>query len=264
MTIFNNELKQIKRSTLIWASILAVLIIMMLPVYIRMVSGGGLPLDNISDNAFFESMGTSMEILVTPIGMYSFLTFFILFATSMYGMNLGLGMMTKEYRQSSADFLMTKPYSRTMIYFSKVMAAATSIVTIGLFYMAASLIAMRRSVETGFSMRSVALIALPIILVPLMMLFLGMLVGTVFSRLRTTIILSTGVIFLSYANGSVSRIAGIGALRYLSPLHYFNAASVIVDNVYETRFVLVFIVSCLVLVFLGLRIFQKKDIATVS
>lgn len=264
MTIFKNELTQIKRITLVWAVILAVLIIMMLPVYIRMVSGGSIPLDNISDNAFFESIGTSMELLVTPMGMYSFLTFFIMVATSIYGMNLGLGMMTKEYRQNSADFLMTKPYSRTAIYLSKIVAAAASIVTIGLVYMMASVMAMSLSGNAGFSVRTIALLALPVILVPLLFLFLGMLVGTVFSRLRTTIIISTGVVFFLYANGSVSRIAGIGALRYLSPLHYFNAASVIVDSMYETRFVFVFIIVCLVFVFLGHGIFRKKDIATVS
>ncbi len=264
MVILKNEIKQIKKITIIWSLILSFLIIIALPVYIDMVTGGSISIGNNSNNAFFETIGTSMEVLTTPIGMYSFLTFFTLVAFSIYGMNLGLGIMTKEYKQNSADFLMTKPYSRTTIYFSKMMVAALSIVIIGLFYIIVSFIAMKLSIDEGFSLLAVFLISLPIILIPLMFLFFGMLVGTIFPKIRTTIIISTGVVFLSYANGSVSRIAGIDALRYLSPLHYFNDTFVIINNMYEFRFVLVFIIVCLAFILCGHRIFQKKDIAIVS
>ena len=104
MVIFKNELKQIKKVTVIWSFILSALIIVALPVYIDMVSGGSIPIDSNTDNPFFESIGTSMDVLTTPIGVYSFLTFFILVAFSIYGMNLGLNIMTKEYKQNSADF----------------------------------------------------------------------------------------------------------------------------------------------------------------
>lgn len=69
---------------------------------------------------------------------------------------------------------------------------------------------------------------------------------------------------MSYANGSVSRIAGINELRYLSPLHYFNSSLVIKENAYEINFTLFFIVVCVVLILGGYQIFKKKDIAIVS
>lgn len=264
MVILKNEINQIKKITMIWSLVVSFLIIIMLPVYIDMVTGGSISIDNNTDNAFFESIGTSMEVLTTPIGMYSFLTFFMLVAFSIYGMNLGLGIMTKEYKQSSADFLMTKPYSRKTIYFSKMMAAALSIIVIGLFYLVASIIAMNLSIDKGFSLITIGLIALPIILIPLLYLLLGMLIGTVFPKIRTTVVISTGVVFMSYANGSVSRIAGINVLRYLSPLHYFNSSLVIKNNVYELNFAFFFIAVCIVLVLMGYQIFNKKDIAIVS
>jgi len=264
MVILKNEIKQVKKMTVIWAVILSLLIIMMLPVYINMVTAGNIPIDNITENAFFDSIGTSLEMLMTPMGMYSFLTFFMMTAFSIYGMNLGLGIMTKEYKQSSADFLMTKPYSRKTIYFSKMMAAALSIVVIGLLFLIASTVAMNLSIDTDFSLITLGMIALPMILIPLLFLFLGMLIGTVIPKLRTTIVTSTGVVFLSYACGSVSRIAMINMLRYLSPLHYFNSNQVIKENAYELNFIFVFILVCILLILAGYKIFNKKDIAVVS
>lgn len=189
MVIFKNELKQIKRVTMIWSLILSSLILLALPVYIDMVSGGSIPIDSNMDNSFFESIGTSMEVLTTPIGMYSFLTFFILVAFSIYGLNLGLSIMTKEYKQNSADFLMTKPFSRKTIYFSKMLAAVLSIIAIGLSYLIASVISMNLSIDSDFDIITLGLIALPIILIPLLYLLFGMLMGSVFPKIRTTIVI---------------------------------------------------------------------------
>ena len=264
MVIFKNELKQIKKVTVIWSFILSALIIVALPVYIDMVSGGSIPIDSNTDNPFFESIGTSMDVLTTPIGVYSFLTFFILVAFSIYGMNLGLNIMTKEYKQNSADFLMTKPYRRKTVYFSKMLAAALSIIAIGLSYLIASVIAMKLSADSDFEITTLGLVALPTILIPILYLLFGMLIGSIFPKIRTTITISTAIVFISYANGSVSRIAGIDILRYLSPLHYFNSSHVIKYNVYELNFVTFFILVCAVLILGGYQIFNKKDIVTVS
>ncbi len=265
MAIFKNEIKQIKNITMICTIILAVLITLMLPVYIQMVTGAGSgPVENLNTNLFNESLGTSIEILSTPLGMYSFLTFFILFATSIYGMNLGLGIMTKEYKQSSADFLMTKPFSRTSIYYSKLVAGALSIIIIGSFYLIASFGAMKLATDDEIRILTLILIALPTILVPLLFLFLGMLFGTIFPKIRTTIIISTGIVFLTYANGSMSRFVGIGILEYLSPLHYFNGATVIMNNSYETKFILMFLLLCVLFILIGHHIFQNKDIEVLS
>lgn len=69
---------------------------------------------------------------------------------------------------------------------------------------------------------------------------------------------------MSYANGSVSRIAEINVLRYLSPLHYFNSSLVIKNNMYELNFALFYIAVCVVLILGGYQVFNKKDIAIVS
>ncbi len=73
-------------------------------------------MESLSDLLFFDSIGLNMEILNTPMGIYYFLTFFIMFACASNGFNKGLGIMTKEYKQNSADFLLTKSMEAEGMY----------------------------------------------------------------------------------------------------------------------------------------------------
>ncbi len=264
MVIFKFEIRQLRKSIIAWSLALSAAIYLMLPVYIKMIANAADGMELIGDNAFFDSVGISMEVLSTPMGIYYFLTFFIMFACAINGFNMGLGVMTKEYKQNSADFLITKPWSRGNVYMSKFLASVVQAVVVGIFYIAASYASMMRGTTDVFNSRALVMIAVSIIMVQLLFLTLGMLIGTIFPKIRATLPVSTGVVFVSYATGSMSRITGIDFLRYLSPIHYFNGSSIILTSAYESKYI--FALAALLLLFLaaGYQIFRKKDIELVS
>jgi len=78
---------------------------------------------SLQDNPMMEAMGISAENFFSPLGMYAFLSSFLMLAASIHAINLGLSIITKEHMQNTADFLMTKPYSRKQIFLSKMAAA---------------------------------------------------------------------------------------------------------------------------------------------
>jgi ABC-2 type transport system permease protein len=265
MVIFKFEMKQLKKSIVIWALALSSAIFFMLPVYIKMITTAANDMESITDNTFFESIGLNMEILSTPMGIYYFLTFFIMFACAINGFNKGLNSMTKEYRQNSADFLMTKPWSRGNVYVSKFSASALEAIITGVFYTVMSYVSMYRgTTDSSFNIKTLLLIAVSITLVQILYLAFGMLIGTIFPKIRASLPISTGVVFVSYATGSMSRIVGINLLRYLSPLHYFNGSTIITTASYELKYIAALIILTLLFLAVGYQIFCKKDIALVS
>jgi|LSQX01.2.fsa_nt_gb ABC-2 type transport system permease protein len=264
MVIFKFEMRQLKKSIIMWSLILSAAIYLMLPVYIKMVTTAVNGMESFGDNVFFESIGVNMEILSTPMGIYYFLTFFIMFACAINGFNKGLNIMTKEYKQNSADFLMTKPWSRGNVYISKFSAVAIETIIIGIFYTIISYVSMVRGTSDIFNPKSLILIAVSITLVQLLFLSFGMLIGTIFPKIRATLPISAGVVFVSYATGSMSRIVGINLLRYFSPLHYFNGSFIISTVSYEGKYVGALIVLLLLFFVAGYQIFCKKDIMLVS
>lgn len=264
MVIFKFEMIQLKKSIIIWSVILSISIYLMLPVYINMIANAANGMESLGDNSFFESIGLNMDVLLDPMGIYFFLTFFIMFACAINGLNMGIKIMTKEYMQNSADFLMTKPWSRGKVYVSKFSAAAVEAIIIGVLYTIMSYLGMIKGTNDIFNTKILVFIAASITLVQLLFLAFGMLFGTIFPKIRATLPVSAGVVFVSYATGSMSRIVGIELLRYLSPLHYFNGSEIILTASYEGKFILA--LSILLLLFLGVgyNLFCKKDIALVS
>ncbi|MDF2616283.1 MAG: hypothetical protein K0Q47_938 [Sedimentibacter sp.] len=264
MVIFKFEMRQLKKSIIIWSLALCTAIFFMLPVYIKMITSAGYGMESFSDNTFFDSLGLNMDILNTPMGIYYFLTFFIMFACAINGFNKGLTIMTKEYKQNSADFLLTKPWSRGNVYVSKFSASAIEAIIVGVFYTVMSYVSMSRGTTESYNFQALILIAVSITWVQLIFLTLGMLIGTIFPKIRATLPISTGVVFLSYATGSMSRIVGINFLRFLSPLHYFNGSEIITTASYEVKYIVALIILMFFFLAAGYKIFCKKDIELVS
>jgi ABC-2 type transport system permease protein len=123
---------------------------------------------------------------------------------------------------------------------------------------------MVRGTNDSFNLKTLILIAASITWVQLIFLTLGMLIGTIFPKIRATLPISTGVVFVSYATGSMSRIVGINFLRFLSPLHYFNGSAIITTASYEVKYLVTLITLMLIFLVAGYKIFCNKDIALVS
>ncbi|MGM0445133.1 MAG: ABC transporter permease subunit [Bacillota bacterium] len=265
MTIYKYEIKQLKRSIIIWSAVLAVSIFFMLPVYMELFSSAGqISITEFSDNPFFEILGTNIEILSTPMGAYAFLTSFVLVACAINGMKLGLETITKEYINGTTDFLFTKPHSRSKIFISKLLASLTAVLIIGAAYFLASWAGMEAGAKGNFDFRILILIALSTVFIQVLFLALGMLSGVVYPHLRNPIIISVGVAFVSYVFGAFARKMSIAAVGYLSPYIYFDNMQTIINNGYRSKYMILFIILSVIFIIGGHYIFCRKDVMPTS
>jgi ABC-2 type transport system permease protein len=264
MTIFKYELRQIRGYIFAWSIAVAILIIGMLPTYMGFIMNGTIPMDSIGKNSFFTAMGINMKFLQTPLGVYGFLTSFYMLAGAINGFFLGINVFTKEYMQKSADYLMTKPYNRTKIYFSKLAASVCGVLIIGAAYAVGSLAAVLLNVKDGFDFKAFTLIAISFTLIQLLLLSLGALVGTAFPKIRTPFTVSAGFAFVTYVIGAYSRKVNNPFTKFLSPYLYFDEFGIMATGRYEAKYMITYIVLLLVLTIVSYNIFIKKDVILVS
>lgn len=265
MTVFRYELLQLRTRILVWSLVLAGLIFMSLPVYVEMISGAvTLEIASLQNAEFYEMFGTSIEILRTPVGTYSFLTSFMLYAVAVHGMSLGIGMFTKEYRNNTSEFLLTKPYSRVRVYAEKLSAALTAGGVIGVSYTVASLAAMGISTGETWSRGVLVMIGLSTVLVFAFFLAIGFLIGVLAPGLRSAVAVSAAAAFFTYVFQAFSHKTGIEIIGYLSPYVYFEGTDIITRSGYDAgRFVL-FVVLVTALLLAGARIYTGRDIRQLS
>lgn len=264
MTIFKNEFKQLLSSMLVWSIVLGILIFLMTPVYVDMLTSADMSaMGDLANTGYYEALGTNIEMMTTSIGAYAFLTTFVLFACAIHGMNIGLSIMTKEYRCAAADFLLTKPYSRSRIFFAKLFAGLAVTLVVGLAYLMGSWAGMEAGAKGDYSALPMVLIACSTILIQWIFLVLGMLIGVLFPNLRTTITISSGVTFFTFVTGSFSYKMGYALLGYFSPFTYFKSADIITSHQYQPISLLVYAVGSVVIIYVGHKIFRNKDIILV-
>lgn len=269
MAIFKYEMKQYKNSVILWSVGVSAAIIFLVPVFLSIIADKALFSDDMlkamDKNIAFQAMGISMQSFLSPTGIYSYVTSFLMIALAANGANIGLSIISKEYIQRTADFLMTKPYSRQGVFLSKLSAAAVCCSLVGTFYLAASVFIMQTGASGRFEPTSVALIALSSILIQLFYVAIGMLIAVINpGSVRTPAVLSIGIAFVTYIFTSYSHVVKNTFVTYLSPYNYFDSRYIREHGGYDPAQLLLFLALMIVFFAVSYGIFVKKDITTAS
>ena len=179
-------------------------------------------------------------------------------------MFLGLKTFTKETVQKSAEFIYTKPYKLGKVFCAKVLGAVCAALIIGACYYTGSVLSAFANITEGFDLKALSLIAVSFTLIELFFVFFGALVGAVYSKIRTPLLLSAGVAFMFFVLSSFAGKVGANAIKYITPYSYFSASGVVHNGGYAAGYTVAFAVLCIVFAVGGFCTFIKKDISLLS
>lgn len=265
MNIFLQELKAYRKSTLTWTFTLAGFVVLFLSLF-PSVSREAENFQHLMEG-FPEgvrlALGLSVENIGFILGFYSYILLYISLLGAIQAMILGTSIVSAEVREKTADFLLTKPVTRTRIMTAKILAAFTSLIITNCFYLSAAT-AMASLVEPEeYSMKIFLLLSLTLIFLQLIFLALGVMISAMLPRIRTVLPISLGTVFGFFIIGALASTTGDQTLRYLTPFKYFDFTYIIQNASYEHSFFLVAL-GCIVLAIIaGYFIYTKRDIRIV-
>jgi ABC-2 type transport system permease protein len=261
MTVFKYELKQLKKNIIIWALSMGGLIFLMLPAYLGFISGAdSFMTEAIKNNPLFEALGVSAAFVMTPLGMFSFLNSFAMTAAAIHGMSIAFSSHTKEYANRSAEFLLTKPYSRNKIFWSKVLACTADGLIVGTAYLAGASLAFLTVKGIRIDWLAFLLIGVSLILVELMFVILGTAAGTFYPNVRTPVLISSCVMFGLFCLSSMSKKINQPLLGYFTPFSFFNSVTIAETGFYQWNYLLWYLFLGAGLLLISCRTFLKKDV----
>lgn len=263
MVVFQYEWKRSQKYILIWAIVLAACIFFMTPVYYGMIGAADSLPENFAQGGFFETAGVSLDLLMNPLGMYSFLTGFFMVAGGVFGMHFGLSLHTKECTENTAEYLFTKPCGRRMIYRGKTGCLFGSVCVTGAAYLAASLITMLLF-RPGFPMGEFLLLAISFILVTFFFGALGLLLGSCRPNNRSPLLTAGLIVFLEYCITAFSRTVSNRVIGFLSPFSFFNPSEIHRQGFYEWDYLIWYLSLVALFLVLSYRMIQKQDVKFVA
>jgi ABC-2 type transport system permease protein len=129
MNMYLHELRAYRKSTIIWTcSMIGLLVffLSMFPAFSRDAEEFNRLIQGYPEEVR-KAFGIGSNI-TSFFGFYTYIFFYIVLCGSIQAMNLGISIISKEVRQKTADFLLTKPVKRKQVVTSKLLAVLTALV----------------------------------------------------------------------------------------------------------------------------------------
>jgi len=265
MNIFLHELKAYRKFTITWTLTLVGLIILFLSMF-PAISQEAEAFKKLMEGFPEEirlALGLSVENIGSILGFYSYVFLYISLFGAIQAMILGVSILSKEVREKTADFLLTKPVTRTQIVTSKLLAAFTSLLITNVFYLGAATM-MASLVETKeYSTKIFLLLSLTLFFLQLFFLALGILISLAVPEIKSVLSISLGTVFAFFIIGALVSTTGDEALRYLTPFKYFDFTYIMQNSSYESSFIMVTIAFIVIAITASYLIYSKRDIHAV-
>lgn len=262
MNMYLHELKVHRKSIIIWSCVLVGMVILYMSMFPSFSKDAAL-MEKVFEN-FPEEMkrafGMSTFDLSSLMGFYAFVFSYILLCGSIQAMNLGVGILSAEVRQKTADFLLAKPITRQQIITSKLLAALTSIVITNIVYFVGAFFIMETVKSQPYSMKIFFMITMTMFFVQLIFIALGFLISVITKKIKSVLPVSLGVVFGFYIINLFGSAIGDDAIRYITPFKYFDISYIMKNGAYEITFVIISVVLIVSAIIGSYFLYSKKDI----
>ncbi|WP_461615542.1 ABC transporter permease subunit [Clostridium sp. Marseille-QA1073] len=265
MNMFLHELKAYRKSTIVWTCVLvavSILFLSLFPSFSKDVAEFNKILESFPEGVR-KALGISIDTISTFIGFYSYVFLYIVLCGSIQAMNLGVSILSKEVREKTADFLLTKPVTRMQVVTSKLLAALASLIITNVIYIAATTIVGLAVAEGTFDFKIFFMISITGFFVQLMFLSLGVIISVLVPKIKSVLPISLSTVFGFFIISMFGSVIGDNAIRYITPFKYFDTAYIIKNSAYEASFIIIEILFIGITTAISYLIYSKKDIHAV-
>lgn len=262
MNVYVQELRFLRKSTLIWNLSLFLSLVLMLLIYPPMMEEGESFLKVLQSYPpeFLAAFSINFDTFMSFNGFLGYIQLYVLLALCVLAMNLGLSALGKEISGKTADFILTKPITRRRFLTEKILSALTILTLTNLFLGFTTVLMNFLLVKEDRNLKVLLLIYIGGFLIQILFLSLGLFLGILRKRVRFITSLSLSIIFIFYIVSMLSQILKKDFLNYLTPFRYFDFNQIILDSGYEMTYLLLSVVLILFFTALSYLLIQKKEI----
>jgi ABC-2 type transport system permease protein len=182
---------------------------------------------------------------------------------SIYAIILSSNILLKEEYGKTAEYLMSRPITRSKIFISKLLLVCLNIVILNILVTLIGFIAIHVYKKGTFEIHPFLVISLYTLLLNLLFGALGFLISVMMKRARPVTSFCVGLVLVLYFLYSISRMSGVdGTFGYLSPFKWVNVDLLSPTYGVEMWRTAAFIGTITLLILLSGLIYRRKDILT--
>lgn len=260
MTVLIHELRQSRKSLIIWTSVIAFSIILCVFMFPEMKG----EMQGVSD--MFASMGSFTQAFgMDRLSFGEFLGFYGIECGNILGLGgaffaalLGIAVLAKEEKEHTAEFLLTHPVSRIRIVAEKLFAVMAQIIIMNAVVLLCTVLSVY-AIGENIDWNKLLLLHLAYLLLQIEIAAICFCISA-FLR-RGGLGIGLGIAALMYFLNIIANISDSAkALKYVTPFSYAESADIITEGGLDATYVTIGVavtVACMVCAFIK---YYKKDI----
>ncbi|MBO8156067.1 MAG: ABC transporter permease subunit [Bacillaceae bacterium] len=263
MNIFLQELKAYRKSLTIWIIGVLVMVFSGMSKYAGM-EGAGQSLNELMNNmpgVLKAMLGIQSLDVSSPLGFYGVLFTYLVIMLTVHAVMIGSTILSKEERDKTAEFLMTKPVTRPFIITSKLFAAAVQVTILTIVSFVSSLAAVYYFAGEGEFFREILIFSLGLWMLQVLFLTIGSGIAAMKKNPKKAPALSAAILLFTFFISIMADMTeNLQPLKYITPFQYVTADMVIngngIDGIY------IFLTCILVSVFIWVTYdrYRKRDL----
>jgi len=263
--LFLHELKQNRRTTIIWIislTAVAALYMFIFPAF----ADAAETVNKIYQSfppALRKAFGLNFDPEFALASFYALVLGFTTLAAAIQAMNLGTASLSKEERGKTAEFLLSKPITRTNILTAKLAAAIVIIAITNTVFMAATWAIMMFVSKVHLSVGVFLLMSFTLLFVQIFFLALGFLISSSAKKIKSVLSVSLVTVFSFYIVGMLDAVLGAKTVRYLTPFKFFDLIYIYKHSAYEWPYPLIEILFVIVSISAGYYIYNRRNISSI-
>ncbi len=267
MNLFFKEIRRNATSLLIWMIVITVLITITMSVYrtfmenqskitgmLSLLPKGALQFKGISN----------FEDLLSVLGFYAANNvIYMMVLGSIFAIVLSSNILLKEEYDKTAEYLLTRPVTRSEIFLSKLAVISINVFLLNFITSLAGFICMEIVKNGPFSISSFLVLSLYTLLLNFLFGAIGLFISTLIRRAKPITTFAIGLVLIFYFIYTLSKITeGISKLGYISPFRFVDMNVISSSYKLDILHLAYFIGISILLIILSYRIYIRKDIYT--
>ena len=265
--LFAREMRRNALSLIIWTTILTVLIAVTMSVYPVFLGNQSKIMGMLSiipkEALQFKGISNFSDLL-SVLGFYAVNNIiYMLVLGSVYAIVLSSNILLKEEYNKTAEYLLTRPLTRSEIFLSKLAVISINIFVLNLITSLVGFIFIELVKKGSFSVSAFLILSLYTLMLNLLFAAAGLFLSTVIKRPKPITTFCIGLVIILYFIFTLSKITGsVAKIGYLTPFKYVDTN--VLDPAYKLDPVslIYFIVISLLLLVVSYRLYLRKDIYT--
>jgi ABC-2 type transport system permease protein len=265
--LFLKEMRRNSVTLIVWTIIITVLIVLTMSVYRTFMDNQSkiVAMLSIIPKGALQFKGISnYNDLLSVLGFYSVNNIiYMMVLGSIYAIVLSSNILLKEEYNKTAEYLFTRPLTRSEIFISKLAVLLINVFLLNFITALAGFICIEIVRQGPFIIGAYLILSMYTLLLNLLFASIGVFISTLIKRAKPITTFSIGLVLILYFIYTVSKITeSASKIGYLSPFRFANVNAISPDYTLDLWRLVYFIGLSLLLTTLSYRIYKRKDIYT--